>query len=185
MSIALPRTTSSETLLALAPAHRPRYVAARSRAEHNKNNKKVRAANAARANARSSSERARWSGARRVRNGWARAHVRPLHSQDDDAPLVVRANLAVKKDACVVRLPCHESVSAGLTIKIGIAPNLLARGSGVGGGVVVGQLSAPPFIIPRELFDDVAMVRPAMLMMNARAAEVRAPPTLKQRDEDT
>ena len=115
---------------------------------------------------------ARATGARR---GWARAAgARAARSRSqEDLPLVVmNENLAVKKDACVTQLKHQGRAPTLSTLEIDVVLRLSALGGEVIVVGVVGRLSVPPVIIPRELF---AMVRPAMLMMAPRAMKVRAP----------
>ena len=81
-------------------------------------------------------------------------------------------NRAVEKDACSAQLQCRGRAPPLSTLEIDLVLRLSALGGEVVVVGVVGQLSVPPVIIPRELFE---MVRPAMLMMAPRAMKVRAP----------
>ena len=86
--------------------------------------------------------------------------------------MVMNENRAVKKDACVTQLKHQGRAPTLSTLEIDVVLRLSALGGEVVVVGVVGQLSVPPVIIPRELF---VMVRPAMLMSAPRAMKVLAP----------
>ena len=96
---------------------------------------------------------------------------------------LVREKQALKRDACAAQLR-----SRGLTpLHSRLEANIMLNVSALGCEVVVdgiarfdlGRLSVPPIIIPRDHFDQLAMVRLVVLMMTPpHAMEVRARPTL-------
>ena len=115
--------------------------------------------------------RARDAGGR-ARRARARRALARSQEDGDDRLVVMNENRAVEKDACDAQLQCRGRAPPLSTLEIDLVLRLLALGGEVVVVGVVGRLSVPPVIIPRELFE---MVRPAMLMMAPRAMEVSAP----------